>query len=383
VSGASGTAAVVGTAAGAAASGHAVLGAAPDGLVSTDATAAAVVAAAATGSGTVAGTVAHPAATAGGASPTGARRGAPAALAAIGSTSTTTSRPLDTPGAAAGPGLTGVAGAAGVAGAGAPSGAGVTSRQGRVAATAPAFTSASSTVVDSVSAPGVAAGTDRSTGHALSTNGIAGFLVPGAPVAPQAGPTGAGQVATPVAADAGHGAAQVDPTLATAAAAVGHGPLGTAAPAAASSPAPAAPVVAPSLAQQLAPSLQSLRSLGNGQHVMTIDVTPEHLGPVRVTAHISADGVRIDLVGATAESRDALRQSMTDLKRDLAGAGLQADLSLGSGAPGSDGWTGRSQGQAGAAAARPAPVPSASVAPETEAPTRSPIAHAGALDLSL
>ena len=144
-------------------------------------------------------------------------------------------------------------------------------------------------------------------------------------------------------------------------------------------------MVAPSLAQQLAPSLQSLRSLGNGQHVMTIDVTPEHLGPVRVTAHISADGVRIDLVGATAESRDALRQSMTDLKRDLAGAGLQADLSLGSGSAGSDGWAGsagRSRDQTGAESGRPAADAGTSATTDAT-PTRSPIAHAGALDLSL
>ena len=106
---------------------------------------------------------------------------------------------------------------------------------------------------------------------------------------------------------------------------------------------------------------------------------------MRVTAHISAEGVRIDLVGATAESRDALRQSMTDLKRDLAGAGLQADLSLGSGSAGSDGWAGsagRSRDQTGAESGRPAADAGTSATTDAT-PTRSPIAHAGALDLSL
>jgi len=117
---------------------------------------------------------------------------------------------------------------------------------------------------------------------------------------------------------------------------------------------------------------------------MTIDVTPDHLGPVRVTAHISADGVRIDLVGATPESRDALRQSMTDLKRDLAGAGLQADLSLGSGTAGSDGSSAAwSRDRAGTAEPRPEPVQGGQAAAEVPARPLAPIAHTGALDLSL
>jgi flagellar hook-length control protein FliK len=161
----------------------------------------------------------------------------------------------------------------------------------------------------------------------------------------------------------------------------------------ATAPAVVAPRVDPApLAQQLAPSLQTLKSLGNGQHVMTLNVTPEHLGPVRVTAHISAEGVRIELVGATQESREALRQSLTDLKRDLAGAGLKADLSLGSGSTDSDGpaWQSRDgawQAQDGARAGARRPTVGAARSGTSTTSDSSPAARTtariGSLDLTL
>ncbi|MCC2307263.1 flagellar hook-length control protein FliK [Cellulomonas sp. zg-Y338] len=83
------------------------------------------------------------------------------------------------------------------------------------------------------------------------------------------------------------------------------------------------------VAAQLAPQLASLRSLGEGQHVMSLAIDPEHLGPVRVVAHISPDAIRIELIGATDASREALRGSLSELRRDLAASGLQAELQLG------------------------------------------------------
>ncbi len=92
-----------------------------------------------------------------------------------------------------------------------------------------------------------------------------------------------------------------------------------------------APAAAPSIpiADQLGARLRSLTGLAAGRHVLSVPLDPEHLGPVRVVAHISADMVRVDLVGAGAASRDALRGALGDLRRDLASAGLHVEVGLG------------------------------------------------------
>ncbi len=94
----------------------------------------------------------------------------------------------------------------------------------------------------------------------------------------------------------------------------------------------AAPSATPdprALADQLGVRLASLRGAGPGQHTLTLRVDPESFGPVRVVAHIGAEGVRIELLGASDHAREALRAALPDLRRDLAGAGLEADLGLG------------------------------------------------------
>jgi flagellar hook-length control protein FliK len=75
----------------------------------------------------------------------------------------------------------------------------------------------------------------------------------------------------------------------------------------------------------------TLASAGVGEHTMTVAVNPENLGPVTVQAHISPAGIRMELFAANADGRDVLRQILPDLKRDLAGAGLNASLDLSSG----------------------------------------------------
>jgi flagellar hook-length control protein FliK len=97
------------------------------------------------------------------------------------------------------------------------------------------------------------------------------------------------------------------------------------APAPAASAAPAQP-----LNTQLAQPLFSLAGARTGEHVMTVQVTPENLGPVTVRAVISADDIRIELFSPSDGGRDALRQILTDLRRDLAGGGLAASLDLSS-----------------------------------------------------
>lgn len=68
-----------------------------------------------------------------------------------------------------------------------------------------------------------------------------------------------------------------------------------------------------------------------GEHVMVLKVTPENLGPVTVQAHITGTSVRIELFAPTDAGRDAIRQVMPDLKRDIASSGLQTQLDLSSG----------------------------------------------------
>jgi flagellar hook-length control protein FliK len=63
---------------------------------------------------------------------------------------------------------------------------------------------------------------------------------------------------------------------------------------------------------------------------MTLSVTPDDLGPVTIRAHVGADGVRVELFAPNDAGREALRAILQDLKRDLASAGLGADLDLSS-----------------------------------------------------
>ncbi|MCM3661959.1 flagellar hook-length control protein FliK [Georgenia satyanarayanai] len=94
-------------------------------------------------------------------------------------------------------------------------------------------------------------------------------------------------------------------------------------------PTPATPPQQP-LGTQLASALSRLRTAPEGHHVLHVRVDPEDLGPVRVSAHIGADGVRIELQGMTDAAKDALRGALHDLRRELAATGLRADLDLGS-----------------------------------------------------
>jgi flagellar hook-length control protein FliK len=94
-------------------------------------------------------------------------------------------------------------------------------------------------------------------------------------------------------------------------------------------PADTAATATPSFAQQLGARLTNLTGLGPGRHVLSVPIDPEHLGPVRVVARIAGDQVRIELVGATDQVREALRESLGQLRRDLADAGMRAELGLG------------------------------------------------------
>jgi flagellar hook-length control protein FliK len=113
-------------------------------------------------------------------------------------------------------------------------------------------------------------------------------------------------------------------------------PIAVAQPSAIVSATPVGPAssVAPSpqvpLAAQVAAPLFTLAGVKPGEHVLTINVTPDNLGPVTVRAHVTVDSVRVELFAPNDAGRDALRAILPDLRRDLAGSGLNANLNLSS-----------------------------------------------------
>jgi flagellar hook-length control protein FliK len=94
--------------------------------------------------------------------------------------------------------------------------------------------------------------------------------------------------------------------------------------------APAAPSAPPTFATQVSVPVFTLVGGAQGEHTLTVNVAPDNLGPVTVRAHITADGIRVQLFAPTDAGRDALRAILPDLRRDLAGSGLDASLDLSS-----------------------------------------------------
>ncbi|WP_024366667.1 flagellar hook-length control protein FliK, partial [Arthrobacter sp. TB 26] len=94
-------------------------------------------------------------------------------------------------------------------------------------------------------------------------------------------------------------------------------------------PAPPAPSQATATLQpQLAKPLFTLAGAPQGQHIMTLQVNPEDLGPMTVRAHIDAAGVRIELFAPGDAGRDAIRAILPELRKELADAGFGASLDV-------------------------------------------------------
>jgi len=92
----------------------------------------------------------------------------------------------------------------------------------------------------------------------------------------------------------------------------------------------ALPTVPVPLATQVAKPLFTLSGVKPGEHVLTINVTPENLGPLTVRAHVTGEHIRVELFAPTELAREALRAILPELRRDLAGGGLNAQLDLSS-----------------------------------------------------
>ena len=104
-------------------------------------------------------------------------------------------------------------------------------------------------------------------------------------------------------------------------------PLTVSTPTATVVAAPASANALPLAAQVMKP-LFALATAAPGEHVLTISVSPDNLGPVTVRAHVTGEGIRVELFAPTDLARDALRVILPDLRRDLAGSGLSAQLDL-------------------------------------------------------
>ncbi|WP_104128463.1 flagellar hook-length control protein FliK [Cryobacterium sp. Y57] len=173
---------------------------------------------------------------------------------------------------------------------------------------------------------GVQAGAVRNTATlntAVTIAGASGFAVPDSVRL-----TGRGAVADAVA----HSASSTSSAPAASALPTA-GPIGL--PAVVSTPTTAV-VAAPALVNampltaQIMKPLFSLATAAPGEHVLTISVSPDNLGPVTVRAHVTGEGIRVELFAPTDLARDALRVILPDLRRDLAGSGLSAQLNLSS-----------------------------------------------------
>jgi flagellar hook-length control protein FliK len=157
-----------------------------------------------------------------------------------------------------------------------------------------------------------------------------------------------------VAASAPAAAQPAVPADALAAAAPAAAGAGAAQPPAAAAATPQAAThtashAAASLQPQLAKPLFTLVGAPHGQHVMTLKVSPEDLGPLTVRAHIDAGGVRIELFAPGEVGREAVRGILPELRKELADAGFGASLDLsdhsGPGNPGQNSAGQNSDGQ--------------------------------------
>ena len=89
-----------------------------------------------------------------------------------------------------------------------------------------------------------------------------------------------------------------------------------------------APQTSAPLQPQLAKPLFTLVGAPHGQHIMTLKVSPEDLGPLTVRAQIDAAGVRIELFAPGEAGREAVRGILPELRRELHDAGFGASLDL-------------------------------------------------------
>jgi flagellar hook-length control protein FliK len=113
----------------------------------------------------------------------------------------------------------------------------------------------------------------------------------------------------------------------TAAAATGQGVVGPAqttvtSPGAQTTPLPGSPAAT---AAQLAPAVFAVHQRGvDGTHVMTVDINPVELGPVRLTVALREGQLHVLLAGSSELSREALRAALPELRKLVEATGITA-----------------------------------------------------------
>ena len=102
---------------------------------------------------------------------------------------------------------------------------------------------------------------------------------------------------------------------------VGGAPVTPTTPAASTAQTPAPPPAA--TAAQLVAPIAAVRFRGpDGTHSLTVDITPDELGPVRIHVELRDGNVELRLAGHSEAARDALRAALPDLRRALEAAGV-------------------------------------------------------------
>lgn len=196
-------------------------------------------------------------------------------------------------------------------------------------------TATSAQPVGTATVPPVPAGQSSGGGAGGSSDGAR--QLPGAPVTAVPGPQGPGEVpagtvsgAAPEADGESDGAPAPTTALGQVVPApvpVAPTPVSTAVgPVVAATP--PSPQATPTLHAQVSGPVFQLVAAGDGDHVLTLSVTPDNLGPVTVRAHIAGGDLRIELFAPHDAGREALRALAAELRRDLAGIAPTASLSV-------------------------------------------------------
>ncbi|MDQ1583933.1 MAG: flagellar hook-length control protein FliK, partial [Microbacteriaceae bacterium] len=82
------------------------------------------------------------------------------------------------------------------------------------------------------------------------------------------------------------------------------------------------------LHQQLAQPMIRLATAPNGDHTVVVRVAPDELGPVTVQAHVSDAGVRIELFAPNEAAREAIKQILPELRRDLTSSASDGSVNV-------------------------------------------------------
>lgn len=87
-------------------------------------------------------------------------------------------------------------------------------------------------------------------------------------------------------------------------------------------PQPPLDTAAPDWAAQLASRLGAPEAVAAQPTELTLDLAPDHLGPLRLNIRMAEDGAQIAIATATPEAARLLQDSAADLRRSLAEAGF-------------------------------------------------------------